>query len=203
MARGALETLMTKEIIFTEVFNILLDYADSVLKEKCAKWRLGAFDCVERQGKVATTANINEHGVWFMYAVVTAFIVGEFGRQAFGNYFSDRQEIELNELGLRFEEVEGWLGDEVGSERREVLRQGNFITLEDVWDTIQEFKREIFQALFAMHVESGAKHPADAVFASLVAVFEETNTDGTVMSPFHDKAQEMSTYLYVTNAFHY
>ena len=195
-----------REKIFVLVFNILLDYNDSTLREKCARWGLDAFKSIERQGKVITTINVSEQGVWFMYAATSAVILREFSKISFNDYHladGGEQEIKLEELGLRFEEVEGWLDDEIKNERREELRKGNFITLADVWETIQEFKRVIFQALFATHVESGVKHPADAVFASLAAIFEEMDADGTVMSPFHGNAGEMSAYSYVTNAFQY
>ena len=194
---------MNKEQLFQYIFSQLLDYGDNAVIGKCAKWGLDTLDMLEKNGRVLVTAG-GGRGNDFIYAVITALIVGEFGKIAFNNHFSEETEIELGGLGLEFEDIEPYLDEDVPSERREQLRKGNYVRLEDIWSTIQEWKEETHRALVAIYTGKGEKEPIDAIYASLVAIFEQGDEDtGEIIVPSASPSRELAGYSYVSNSFQY
>ena len=180
-----------------------MDYADSTFIEKCAKWGLDTLETLEKNGRVLVAGG-GERGNDFIYAITTAYIVGEFGKLSFNDHFSEETEIELGGLGLEFEDVEAYLDDDVPSERREELRKGNYVRLEDIWSTVQEWKEETYRALASIYTEKGVKEPILAIYASLVAVFEEKDQEiGEIVAPSTSPSQELVGYSYVSSGFRY
>ena len=192
-----------REKLFFGVFNQMLDYSDNAFIEKCAKWGLDTLETLEKNGRVLVAGG-GERGNDFIYAITTAYIVGEFGKLSFNDHFSEETEIELDGLGLEFEDVEAYLDDDVPSERREELRKGNYVRLEDIWSTVQEWKEETYRALASIYTEKGVKEPILAIYASLVEVFEEKDEEtGEIVAPSTSPSQELAGYSYVSEGFHY
>lgn len=194
---------MNKEQLFQSVFGMILDYGGSALIEKCAKWGLDTLEMLEKNERVFIAGG-GERGNDFIYAVTTAFIVGEFGKISFNDHFSEETEIELGGLGLEFEDVEAYLDDDVPSERLEELRKGNYVRLDDIRSAVQEWKKETHGEMVTFNTKKGEKEPIDAIYGSLVAIFEQKDEEtGGVFSPTTSPSQELAGYSYVRSGFQY
>lgn len=194
---------MNKEQLFQHVFQEVLDYADDELIKKCTKWGLDTLEALEQNGLVLMASD-GERGNDFIYAVTTALIVGEFGKFCFNDYFSDEAEIDLGDLGLEFEDIEPYINEDTPSERREELRQGNYVNMQDLWVTIQEWKKETHNSLVTIYTGRGEKEPNDAIFASLVEIFEvEDEETKEIIAPYANSWGEATAYQYVCDGFQY
>lgn len=197
---------MNRKQLFQYVFGQMLDYGNSAVIEKCAKCGLDTLEKLEQNGRVLFVGG-GERGNDFIYAVTTAFIVGEFGQLGgISSYFSTETELELDELGLEFDDIEAYIDNDTTTERREELRKGNYVRLEDIWSAIQEWKEETHGSLVTIYTENGEKEPIYAIYASLVVIFEQKDENtGEVASPFSGNgfSGELKAYSYVSSGFQY
>lgn len=196
---------MNKEQLFQRVFEDILDYSDGAFVEKCATWGLDILEILEKNGRVLV-ADGGERGNDFIYAVTTALIVGEFGKLAFNNYFSEEAEINFEQIGLEFGDIEAYIDDDTTTERREELRKGNYVRLEDIRSSVQEWKKETHRELVTVYTGNGEEEPVDAIYASLVVIFEQKDEEtGEVAPPFsrHGFSSELKAYSYVNSGFQY
>ena len=92
---------MSERELFRRAYYELLDYADTEFKDRCAEWGLNILNLVKKSGRLLGTPDTNDKELVFMHAVSTAFIVGKFGGFAFGDYFSNESEINLEKLLLK------------------------------------------------------------------------------------------------------
>lgn len=193
---------MDKAQLFQYVFRQVLDYADDGLVEKCAKWGLDTLKLLEQNGRVLTASD-GERGNDFIYAVTTALIVGEFGNFCFNDNSSDEAEIDLGDIGLEFGDIEPYINEDTASERREELRQGNCVNIQDLWSAIGEWKREIRQSLTLTYKDKG-KDPNYAIFASLMEIFEvEDEETKEIIAPYANSWGESAAYQYICEGFQY
>ena len=156
---------MNREQLFRNVFGQVLDYSDDAFIKKCSKWGLDTLETLERNRRVLVAMD-GERGNDFIYAVTTAFIIGEFGRLAFNNRFSDEIEIDLKLVGLDFDDIEAYIDGDTTTERREELQNRNYVRLEDIWTAMQEWKQETHRALVTIYAKKGEMEPIDAIYAS-------------------------------------
>lgn len=188
--------------LFLNVFEQILDYSNGAFIENCAKWGLDTLEMLEQNGLVIVAAD-GERRDDFIYAATTAVIIGEFGQCTFNNHFSDETEIDLNQTGLVFDGVEAYLDDAVQDKHREELRKGNFVNIQDIWPAVQEWKKETHQALVDIYVKKGEKEPICAIYASLVAIFEEQDKETKENYAPAGTSGEMRGYSYVSDGFQY
>lgn len=184
---------MNKKKSFQCVFKQTLDNGDESFIKKCAKWGLDTLKTLEQNGRVVVAVG-GEHGNNFIYAVTTAVIVGEFGFLAFNNYFLNEIEIDLERTGLVFDDVEIYIDDTVPNKRREELRKGNFVNLQDIWSTVQEWKQEINHSLIDIYKRQDKWNPIDYIFTHIEDIFDQKD----------DRMdRRLSSYLYVEQGFQY
>src|SRR3989344_8028403 len=135
-----------KEHIFLGLCEELLDYNEHDLIEKCGRWGLEQYGQLERHNKILVSGNASDQG-YFIYGTAFAVIIGEFGRKAFNNYFSDGCEIDLDGLGLDFRDIAGYVQEDMKAERRDLLQQSNYVDLQDIWSSVGEWKHHIHKSL--------------------------------------------------------
>lgn len=184
---------MNKKQLFQCVFKQILDYGDESFIKRCAKWGLDTLEILKQNGRVVVAVN-GEHGNDFIYAITTAFIIGQFGRIAFNDYFSDEAEIDLGLIGLDFDDVEAYVDDTVPSERREELRKGNFVNLQDIWSAVQEWKQEIHHSLIDIYKRQNKGNPTDYIFICIEAILGQKDNRMDRRHP---------SYSYVEQGFQY
>lgn len=189
---------MNQEQLFHRVFDQVLDYADTEMLRLCSDWGRVTRRKFAQHGRLVAQSDA-EDGADFMYAVVTACIVGEFARYAKNDYFNDEAEIDLNLLGIDFDQVRGFLQKDITADRLELLERSNVVGLQDVWTAINEWKQDTYNSLVYIYNQEGA-NPNKAIFDSLVKTFETTDDEGVVFSNL-TATQELSAYEYVSNGF--
>ncbi len=187
--------------IFRAVFARTLDYADGDFIKHCAKWGLDTYDLLNQHERILATADAGDEG-HFIYAVTLARIVGEFGKLAFGDFFSDEAKILLHPLGLHFEDIECYLEEDMGTEHREELRHGNYVKAQDVWSSMQELKTEIHRSLVVIYRDKEEKDPILVIFVSLMKIFEMSDEKTSeTMTPDVSTSRETAAYAYVDQWF--
>jgi len=135
----------TREQVFQQVFEEVLDYADTDFKHRAAQWGQQTYERIEREGKVVASPR-DVYPTDFTYALAFAVIVGEFGRFAFNDHFLIHMALPEREISL---------GEE-------------YILLPDLLPVVVERKEDIYVALKAIY----NKDPAGGVYYSLLALFE-------------------------------
>lgn len=195
---------MNERELFKKVHNELLDYVGTGLKNRCAGWGLNTYELLKKNKRLLGTTDTLDEGM-FIYAVSTAVIVGEFGKFAFGDYFPDDHEFDLDLFGLVFEDIKGYLDGypDIDPIHLEKLCLGNYVKLEDIWGTMCEYKREMHKALTGIYKEQIKEDPDYYIFTSLLRIYEEidTNDEDTRYIPSMTNAQEIGAYTYVSNSF--
>ena len=196
---------MNEQELFKKVHNELLDYVNTDLKNRCADWGLNIHELLKKNKRFLGTTDTHDEGV-FIYAVSTAVIIGEFGKLAFGDYFPDEHQFDLDLLGLKFNDVEGYLDDypDIDPIHLEELRIGNYVNMDDIRGTIFEYNREIHKALIEIYKEQTEEDPDHHIFTSLLRIYEEIETndgDTQYYIPSMTNTQKMEAYAYVSNGF--
>lgn len=177
--------------IFRAVFREVLDYNDDDLIERGTKWGLGVFSRLDGEKNTLGADPATDKGVWFIYALAFARIVGEFGKFGFNDYLSDEVEIDLTMLGLSIDDIGGFLNEDliqhlVGGE----LEEQKHVNIQDVWESLWEIKADIYKHL----VGNDGKGDPLPVFRSLGALFEQA---------WYNDAGKMGAFSYVNNGFQY
>lgn len=209
---------MTRKDIFTSVFDQMLGYSERDFKQKCASWGLEQYALLKEHKKILAGGNTSDNGV-FIYGAAFAVIVGEFGHFAFNDHFLvemglPESEIELDLLGLDFRDIEGYVEEDMSEDRRDQLQRANIVNLQDIWSSVCEWQKDIYQSLTEIYKikyqekgETDPTLPDYAIFESLVAIFErkDEKDEGVVISPFsgHGAGAEMRAYEYVSSGFLY
>lgn len=197
---------MIKEQIFRVVFEQMLDYGDSALIGRCAKWGLDTYELLEKNNWTLGTMDTHDESV-FIYAVSTAFIVGKFGKFAFNDYFSEETEFDLTLLELHFDDIRGYLDGyhDVEQTHFEKLNAGNYVNLDDFRGTVSEYQEEIYKGLMEIYKLQGRSDPTlatHAIYESLMNIFEEQDTETKeVIAPSMSASNELAAYSYVDQGF--
>lgn len=209
MDRGKRSVNMKEQELFKKVYDQVLDY-DGKLISRCAEWGLNTYNILKINGRLLGTMDAEDKDGVFIYAVSTAVAVGLFGKIAFGGYFPDEHEFDLDLLNLRFDDIKGYLDGypDIDQARFEQLRAGNYVNLTDIWATIFEYNKETHKGLYEYYKKQGETDstlPDYAIFESLVSIFErkDEEEEGVVISPFQGTEGEMESYLYVSQGFSY
>ena len=184
--------------LYKGVHNQVLDYVDTEIPRLCASWGYVVQQKLAQHGRLMVQSEAEE-GSDFMYAVVTACIVGEFARYARNDYFNDEVEISLDLLGMDFDQVRGFLEKGIAADRIGLLERNKIVGLQDIWSAINEWKQDTYNSLVYIYKQEGA-NPNEAIFDSLVKTFETTDDGGVVFSNL-TATQELSAYEYVSNGF--
>lgn len=183
---------MNKKQLFQYVFKQILDYGSASFIKRCAKWGLDTLEMLEQNERVVVVNG--ERGNDFIYAVTTAVIVGEFGRLAFNNHFLNEIEIDLEQTGLVFDDVEIYMDDTVPNKRWKELRKGNFVNLQDIWSVVQEWKQEVHHSLVDIYKRQNNFNPTDHIFIYIEAIFDQED----------DRMDKrLPSYSYVEQGFQY
>ena len=190
--------------LFFDVFGQILDYADPAVIKKCTRWGLEQYAQLEKHKKLIATGNTSDYG-HFIYGIAFAVIVGEFAKRAFNDYFWDECEIDLNALGLNFRDIEGYMEEDMSTERRDELRKGNYVCLQDIWSAIQEWKRHMYKELTEIYKaenkeETDPTLPGYAIYETLLKIFERVDEDGISFISISTSG-EMAAYSYVNEGF--
>lgn len=200
---------MTKEQLFQGVFEQMLDYGDSALLERCAKWGLNIYELLEKNKRILSTMDTHDESV-FIYAAGTAVIVGEFGNRAFGDHnLFDGHELDLASLELPLDDIRGYMDGypDIEQTHFEKLSSGNYVNLDDIKGTVLEYQEEIYKGLMEIYKLQGQTDSADAtrlIYESLINIFEEQDTETKeVLTPSMSASNELSAYSYVEQGFQY
>lgn len=194
---------MTEQELFRKVHDQVLDY-DEELVSRCANWGYKISQILLKQGRYLVQAPTEraEQSSPFMYAVATAIIVSEFAKSAYNDYFDQETTIDLDLLDIDFEEIRGFLDDDVSPERLQFLQESNTVGLQDIWTAMCEWKTEIYKSLVEIYKEQGERDPDYRFFTSLLNIYKDTDEGGTLYRSMSD-AQKMDAYGYVSNGFQY
>lgn len=191
---------MNQEQPSRRVFDQVLDYGDTEMLRLCADWDYNVQQKLAQHGRLVVPCGAEE-GSEFMYAVVAACIVGEFARYARNDYFNDEGEIDLDLLDVDFAQIRGFLEKDITADRLGLLKRNKAVGLQDVWTAINEWKQDIYNSLVYIYKQEGVD-PDEAIFDSLVKIFETIDDEGLVSSGL-TVTQELSAYEYVGNGFQY
>ncbi len=179
---------MTEQELYKNVHDQVLDYADDDVIGRAARWGLSIQKTLEQNGRLLVQAGAEGSSV-FMYAVVTAVIVGEFAKSAYNDYFSDEAGIDLDLLDMDFQQIRGFLENDIAQDRYDFLDGGNAVGLQDMWAAIHEWKADTYQSFTHIY---GKNRVDEILYQSLSEIFSDTSsTDG----------QCLSAYAYVSNGF--
>lgn len=184
--------------LYKDVHNQVLGYADTEMLRLCTDWGYTVQQKLSQCGRFIVEGKV-EDGSDFMYAVVTACIVGEFARYARNDYFNDEVEIDLDLLGIDFDQVRGFLEKDITADRLRLLERNKVVGLQDMWTAINEWKQDTYNSLAYIYKQEGVD-PNKAIFDSLVKTFETTDDGGVVFSNL-TATQELSAYEYVSSGF--
>ena len=139
-----------------------------------------------------------------MYAVATAIIISKFAEGAFNDYFDDDAIIEtiidLDLLGMDFEEIRGFLDDGIAPERLKLLKDTNSVELRDIRTAIWEWKSDIHKTLVEIYKEYREKDPNYRIFVSLLNLYKNTDERGVFYRSMTD-IQKQEAYGFVSGGF--
>lgn len=192
---------MEKLELYKALHRQILDYTDDELLTKCAQWGLDTQEKTERMLRYAPESG-SEDSPTFMFAVTTAVIIGEFGKRAFNDYFSDEAELDLDILDLDFSLVREFLNSDISTNRKHTLEQESVLGLQDVWEAIHEWKHDIYSTHLELYEKEGKEVDLE-VFNSLVGIFDTEDDSDMPTTTFsgHDSGDQSSAYAYVCNGF--
>ncbi len=197
---------MNERELFNTLHDEILDYVEDDLLLRCANWGYEVHQLLlEHKMYIMQEEEQGEQSSPFIYAVATAVIVGEFAKHAYNDYYSDETNLLLDELDLEFEQVSGFLNKDIDKDRFEMLKEINGVSLQDIWDTICVWKKDIHKSLVKIYKQQDKKDPDEYIFQSLSKIFELTDEDDIVISSFsgHGTERESSAYAYISNGFQY
>lgn len=188
--------------MFKSIFRQVSDYAD--LEDKFSEWAVDIYALLEKNKKIVV-GNSSEDKGRFIYAVTLAWIVGEFGKFAFGDYPNEDAEINLTSLELSYDDLEGYLEAEMAPEHHNKLRAGNYVGVQDdLLTAIFKYKKEIHRALSEIYKAEGKKDPNLHIHELILKLFVEKNEDKeNVLPSSYSDSNEMGAYLYVQQGFAY
>ena len=148
---------MNEQGLFKKVYDQVLDYADEELISRCANWGYEVSQTLLKYNRYVVQARTEraEQSSPFMYAVATAVMIGEFAKRAFNDYFGEDMEIDLDLLEMDFEEVRGFIGEDISPERLKLLEESNIVGLQDIWTAMWEWKSDTHKSLVAIYKEQG------------------------------------------------
>lgn len=185
---------MTEPELFKEVHRQLLDYLDAGVTD-ASNWGLDAYSKIKEAGLELVTGGM-EKQTPFIYAVTTAVIIGEFSKRGYMSYFCNTTEIDLCELDIEFDDIEGFVSWDISPERIKVLREQYCVNLQDIWRTINDYKRHIHRSLTLIYANK-EREPKVYMFKSLNKILGE--------DAFLEKLdpKTFNAYLYIENGFGY
>lgn len=186
-----------KRKLYKLVHDQVLDYADEEIIYRCATWGYRVEQKLAGHGRFIVQAGA-ESASSFMCAVVTAVIIGEFAKHAFNDYFSGETGIDLDLLDVEFGQIRGFLEKDIPSHRLIFLEEGNSVGLQDMWDSIYEWKSDTYRSLVYICKQQGIEDPNDTIFYSLIDIFKSVgNTNYVSLTDTH----RLAAYAYVTSGF--
>lgn len=180
---------MNDKELFRGVYDQVLDYDDEDVINRCADFGYGLYQMLGKHSRILTQGE--ESSSSFMYAVVTAVMIGEFAKRAYNDYFSDEAGIDLDLLDVDFGQVEDFLEQDMEKERFDFLEGGNTVGLQDMWTAICEWKQETYKSLAHIYEKEG-KDPDYEIYQSFVSIFSTGQVDMT-------GAQQLEAYEYLRN----
>ncbi|AKM77764.1 MAG: hypothetical protein UX49_C0016G0018 [Candidatus Wolfebacteria bacterium GW2011_GWC2_46_275] len=183
---------MEGQELYKKVYREILDYSDGELIGRCAKWGYEVEQKLSENEQFLIQGGA-ESASSFMYAVATAVIVGEFAKHAYNDYFSEETEIDLGLLDMEFEQIRGFLGEDITQYRLTFLKEGNSIGLQDIWTAISEWKQDIYKSLIYIYKQEN-KDPEWLILNSLTKIFEKSHTSIT-------DARRIEGYEYINSGF--
>lgn len=187
---------MKKEELFFQVFRKILDYSEIDFVRRLSGWGVKVYDVLEKNNKIllcGDVSNLPQSG-WFIYAVVFARIVGEFGKIGYGDHLSDEIQIDLDDLMLDYTEIECFFEEKLKYEKVAEIERTNTIGLEDIWTAMQEWKAEIYESLKVIYQSENQGDYGERIFEELEGLFGITN---------RGFGARMSAYNYVNSGFQY
>lgn len=186
---------MNEYQLYKEIYRQMLDYADLDFVHSCAKWGYNTQKKIESNGRAVSLLECDKNYPFF-YAVSTALILCEFAKISFNDYFSEETEIELGLLGMDFnnDNMEIILNDDIEEERKELLLKNNVVGLQDIWEFICDFKKEIYNGLVYSYEQEGIEYPNFKILVSMGDLFNEDSVE---------KFYKTGAYSYVEQGFQY
>ena len=199
---------MSEKELFIKVSNEILDYIEEDLLLRCADWGYGVHQTLlENKQYLMQSEEQGEQSSPFIYAVATAIIIGEFAKITYNDHFSKETNLLLDELDLMFEQVSGFLDKDINKDRLKVLVEINGVSLQDIWKTVCEWKKEIHKSLVHIYSEQGEQEPDYKIYTSLLTLFDEKDEEtGEIFTRPIDKTfgyPEIEAYEYISNGFQY
>ncbi|EKD24304.1 MAG: hypothetical protein ACD_81C00058G0002 [uncultured bacterium] len=188
---------MEGQELYKKVHSEILDYSDGELIGQCAKW---GYEVEQKllENKRYLIQGGAESASSFMYAVVTAVIIGEFAKRVFNDHFSDEAEIDLSVLDMEFEQMRGFLEEDISLDRIRYLEEGHCVGLQDIWGNICEWKSDVYRSLVDIYEQQGILDPNAIILETLAGAF---TLDNSMDGDLKNKTNSIAMYEYVNNGF--